>query len=348
MKIKFYEKSHPIDNNLGEALKKRRWDRWIYLGILIFLLVSFFSWLLTPWFFHSAQGNLLQQQYDVQFAHDIRVFEYKVEEGQQVKIGDTLFTYERFGERNNTTTYVQDSLQLNLKQEGERASLLALESQIEKRRLFSMDLQKRLNHWNEERDRKEKLVYLNVIAASELATIDRTIDDISYQMATVKTEYQVLQKQKEQLQKSLNKHFALGYLGMGLTHQTAAFLSPVAGKIDRLRIPMQHICYKGDKVTSIIHPDYFVRAYVEVSDLANLEVGDEVIVMLPYGNEKLAGKINKMYAISELKDDIVYEKSINTRKYGVVIEILPSNKKGWDKLKVSNIPVKVRKGRINL
>src|SRR5690606_28972732 len=132
--IKFDKKVVSQPDIKPDQIKKRRWDRWIYLAILIFLVLCFIKWLATPWFFNFAHGVLLQQQYDVQFAHDIRILKYNVTEDQQVKAGDTLFLYERYG--GERTPYGQDSLKMELKNREDGYSLIALNSQIEKRRLL--------------------------------------------------------------------------------------------------------------------------------------------------------------------------------------------------------------------
>lgn len=346
MRIKFSKSSEVTGEIAPVKVKRRRWDRWIYLGILMLLLITFFRWLVTPWFFDSAQGTLLQQQYDVQFAYDIRILEYNVSEDQTVKVGDTLFFYEKYREEFRNSSF--DSIQLLLKQNDSGTSLIALESQIEKRRLFLIDLQKRLEYWKSERERKEKLVYLNVITSNELSNVERSIDDIAYHIASTKAEYQVLLQERQRLQEKLNTNSILGQRGIGLAHQKTVFVAPVEGKIDRLRIQEKQICYREDVVTSIIHPDYFVRAYIEMSDLNNFKVDDDVVVLLPYDYKKLAGKVRKIYSVSELKDNIVFEAKLNDRKYGIVVEIIPADSKGWSEVTVSNIPVRIRKGKIKI
>lgn len=346
MNIKFDKKVVTQPHIKPEPLKKRRWDRWIYLAILIFLVVSFIKWLATPWFFNFANGVLLQQQYDVQFANDVRILQYNVTEDQQVKVGDTLFLYERFlGDR---PTYEQDSLQMELNNADGNSSLVTLNSQIQKRRLFLIDLEKRLKYWKAERVQKEKLVYLNVITSNELANVDRSIDDVQYQIATVKAEYQVLLREKEQLRSGAQENKDLVLQGLAVSHKKKAFTAPIAGRVDRLRIPVQQICYRQDKVMSIVHPQYYVRAFIDMEDLADFKVGDHVVVVLPYGHDNLAGKVQKIHSVSELRDDVVYENTLANNKHGILVNIVPANKSGWDKLTVSNIPVKIRKGRINL
>lgn len=346
MNIKFDKRLSEQPDIVPQTVKKRRWDRWIYLGILIFLVLSFFKWLATPWVFNFAHGVLLQQQYDVQFPNDVRVLQYNVAENQEVKAGDTLFLYERFGGEH--ASYGQDSLQMELKNQSENTSLIAINSQIEKRRLFLIDLEKRLKYWKAERVQKEKLVYLNVITSNELANVDRSIDDVQYQIATVKAEYKVLLTEKEQLRSGLQGSSTLNLRSLNAAHQKLAFRSPVNGRVDRLRIPSYQVCYKQDKVMSLVHSQYYVRAYIDVADLNDFKMGDHVVVVLPYGYENLEGIVNKIYTVSELKEEVVSENTLSDQKHGIVVHIVPADKKGWDKLTVSNIPVKVRKGRINL
>lgn len=346
MKIKFDKEIKPVNNIDHQPLKKRRWDRWVYLGILLFLVLSFVRWLTVPWFFDFAQGVLVQQQHTVQFGDDIRILKYYVAEDQQVSAGDTLFLYEKYaGER---SSFAQDSIQMMMKGGDTNSAIIALNSQIDKRRLFLKDLQSRLQYWKAERQQKEKLVYLNVITPNELANVDRSIDDISYQIATLKAEYKVLVNERNQLRNAVTDRAQLGNEILATSHQKTYAVAPVSGTVDRLQIPEQQLCYRRDTVLSILYPNYYVRAYIDMADLQDFKVGDEVVVVLPYKADNLKGKVKKMYAVSELKDDIAFNSETTDKKRGIAVHIVPASDKGWDKLTVSNIPVKIRKIKINL
>lgn len=347
MKVKF-TKDIVVDNSQPEKSKKRRWDRWLYLGILIILLGSFIKWLTTPWIFNYAHGILLQEQYDVKFTDDIRVLNYQIQEDEYVLKGDTLFSYEKYDENSNHRNLHQDSLQILKDYNNGKDALIAIEAQIEKRKLFLIALRKRLNYWLSERTTKEKLVYLNVITQNELANVDRSVDDTKYEIATIQAEYQTLLAERLKMLQSISSNNHLNKVGFHYANRKSFFISPVDGKVDRIIVQENQVCYKPEKVFSIIKPVYYVRAYIEMSDLDEFEIGDDVIVVLPYGYKNLAGKVNKMYSVSEIKDEVIVDNTIIDYKHGVVVEILPTNCKGWDKLKVSNIPVKVRKGIINI
>lgn len=345
MKITYTQSVKAIENIEETPLKRRRWDRWLYLIVLFILSGSLIRWLLWPWVFNTADGLLFQDQFDVRFTRDIRIVAYKVAEKQRVKIGDTLFFYEE--SREQLVHGLQDSLHFEMQANEKRGQLIALEAQISKRKLFAQDLRKRLAYWISERARKEKLVYLGVITANELANVDRSIDDVSYQLSTIETEHKVLTRELQQLQQSSGTNRELGLSRLRVHETVKAYVAPVAGTIDRLRTVEEGVSYKQEVVTSVIDSNYMVRAYIDVKDLDKFQINDEVVVLLPYSNKKLQGSVTQLYSVMEDKDQALFS-PINDNKYGVVVEVKPADKKGWDQIAASNIPVKIRKGRVNL
>lgn len=347
MKVKF-TKNTIIEQIQDQPIKKRRWDRWIYLGVLLFLLLTFFRWLLAPWFFGYAHGVLLQDQHDVQFTHDVEIIEYEIKENDFIRKGDTLFAFKKYSKENHSSNYKNDSLQILVKNNDKNGDLIAIEAQIEKRKLFLKALFKRLNYWKSERTHKEKLVYLDVITPNELANVDRSIDDVSYEIATVKAELQALENE---LSKILKNNYTSSYLdrtNLNYNYEKNYYIAPVDGQIDRIIIPEKQICYRTDKVFSIVKSNYFVRAYIDVSDLNDFEVGDNVLVILPYKSDELKGKVNKIYAVSEIKDEVINDDALVEYKHGVAVEVIPASCEGWEKLKVSKIPIKIRKDRLKI
>lgn len=332
---------------MSSSAPRRRWDRWLYIIILIIISGSFLKWLIYPYFFDLSEGVLLQHQYDINFAEDIRIQSYYVEESQSVNVGDTLFAYEP--QNNAPTSLYRDSVSILLDQSKNQTSLIEINAQIEKRRLFILEHKKRLDYWRMEKQRKQQLVYLNSITPNELANIDRSIDDVSSQISSLEIEYRVLLNQRKQLSKQMQENTSLNKLDLSLQSDKSYFISPVEGKLDRLRKPLYEVTYKKDIIASIIRPEYFVRAYIDMDKFDDFKMGDHVSVILPYQYKPLQGIVSRIYMVSESKDPDLFENTIKD-KLGVVMEIVPmaKEKQKWTELGVSSIPVKIRKFKIQL
>lgn len=221
----------------------------------------------------------------------------------------------------------QDSLQVEIQAQAANGEIIALNAQIQKRSLFLVELKKRLAFWQAERERKEKLVYLGAITANELANVDRSIDDVSYQIATVNAEHKVLKQELGQLRASTGQSKELGVSRIHANETMKAFIAPIDGMVDRLRIAPGAVCYKQEIVTSIVDTAYVVKAYVDVNDLDRFHAHDDVVVLLSYGKKKLQGRIRQLYSVIEDKDKILFG-SIDSNKYGVVVEVEPTNAGG--------------------
>lgn len=345
MDIRFTRETPEIQSQPVPVVK-RRWDRWLYIFILIIIFGSFLKWLIYPYFFDLSEGVLLQQQYDINFAEDIRIQEYFVEEGSKVKIGDTLFVYEV---QNNRYSIEHDSVVGLLNQGKDEASLIELDAQIEKRRLLILEHRKRLNFWKAEKERKQQLVYLNVITPNELANVDRWIDDVSAAITSFDVEYKVLLAQKRQMTNHIEEKSDLIQLGSQIKSGNSYFISPVEGKIDRLRRPLHEVTYEKDIIASIIKPEYFVRAYIDMDKFNDFKTGNRVSVILPYKHSPLEGIVSRIFMVSESKDPDLFDDVLN-EKLGVVMEIVPTekDKEEWINLGVSSIPVKIRKFKIQI
>lgn len=347
MDIQFTRDIPEPQTQISSSAPRRRWDRWLYIIILIIISGSFLKWLIYPYFFDLSDGVLLQHQCDINFAEDIRIQDYYVEEGQRVNIGDTLFAYE--SQNNTTTSFYRDSVTILLDQSKNQTSLIEINAQIEKRRLFILENKKRLNFWKKEKDRKQQLVYLNSITPNELANVDRSIDEVSSQISSLEIEYRVLLDQKKQLSDQMQEKRNLQQLDFMLQSGKSYFISPVEGRIDRLRRPLYEVTYKKDVITSIIRPKYFVRAYIDIDKFDDFKKGDYVSVILPYQYKPLRGVVSRIYMVSELKEPELLEETFKY-KSGVVMDIVPVAKEEqkWAELEVSNIPVKIRKFKIRL
>ncbi len=332
------------DDQYEKPVKKRKWDRWIYLGILLLILFSLLRWMISSWIFNYADGFLMQQQFDVKFTNDIRILTYYPKEGNTIKKGDTLFSYEFFSDLALFKNLKQDSVKNLVSDVTFQNDIASFQADIAKKSTLLKDIQSRIVYWKAERKRKESLVYLDQITPIELSTTDRQIDDLQYQYESINAEISALRFQKSALlAHNLKKNALVDNQNKSSNFQNF-YISPIAGNLDRFRIGAGQAAYKSDIITSITHKGQFVRAYINVEDLDDFHEGDPVSIKLPYGfNSTLTGKVKKMYSISEIRDISTINNTIKDDKYGVVMDIVPIDGKTWENVKISNIPVKVRK-----
>ena len=69
------------------------WDRFVYLILLAIFLFFTGRFVINSYFYIEGNGQVLFESVDIRHTDDIRILEFGVEEGQDVEIGDTLFTY---------------------------------------------------------------------------------------------------------------------------------------------------------------------------------------------------------------------------------------------------------------
>ncbi len=69
------------------------WDRFVYLVLLAIFLFFTGRFIINSYFYIEGNGQVLFESVDIRHTDDIRILQFNVEEGDDVKIGDTLFTY---------------------------------------------------------------------------------------------------------------------------------------------------------------------------------------------------------------------------------------------------------------
>ncbi len=218
-----------------KPVKKRKWDRWIYFAILLLILGSLLRWIISSWVFDYADGFLKQQQFDVKFTNDIRILNYNISEGSAVKKGDTLFSYEFFSDANIRKNSKQDSIKNLIDNTGFENNLVSINAEISKKNLLSDDLRGRIGFWKSEKKRKEKLVYINQITPNELANVERSIDDLQYELSSLQADIKALNNEKTKLLSINTVKNSLLTANNNVLKVQNFYISPTNGTADRFR-----------------------------------------------------------------------------------------------------------------
>ena len=95
MKSVDFKRKDSVIRVVNEDFKKpkRNWDRIIYVVFLS--LIAFFIgyYAISKIFFIQADGQVLFENVSIRLTDDCRILAYQKDEGDTVKIGDSLFTY---------------------------------------------------------------------------------------------------------------------------------------------------------------------------------------------------------------------------------------------------------------
>ncbi len=81
------------ENKRRKAETPFNWDRFIYLSILVIFFLFLVRYAYKSMFYIEGNGQVLFEKVDIRHTDDIRILEFYKEEGDDVTIGDTLFTY---------------------------------------------------------------------------------------------------------------------------------------------------------------------------------------------------------------------------------------------------------------
>ncbi|MBL7899258.1 MAG: hypothetical protein JNJ99_12045, partial [Crocinitomicaceae bacterium] len=83
-----------FDETQKRSVKKPfNWDRLIYIVLLLITLFFVGKFIVKRYFYIEGDGQVLFESVDIRHTDDIRIYKFFKMEGDDVKIGDTLFTY---------------------------------------------------------------------------------------------------------------------------------------------------------------------------------------------------------------------------------------------------------------
>ena len=78
---------------MGKKKSRFNWDRVVYLSILGLIVFFVLRYFFISNFYISANGQVIFDNVDISQTEDIRIEKFFFEEGDNIKAGDTLFSY---------------------------------------------------------------------------------------------------------------------------------------------------------------------------------------------------------------------------------------------------------------
>lgn len=340
------------DDDGKKVKKKINWDRVVYfliLGAVLFLLLR---WIVLNSIYMEANGQVIFENRHIQNVDDCRIIEYKVEEGEEVEKGDTLFIYMNdrdeldeggSGESNGSSSLSVGDITINKIKSPDwidkeifssKKSIALNYGQIgENKKLLSV-LRSNIK-------RMEQEVILDVLPKSKLEDVYMRIESLQADIAQQQQEnafyakyiaeleaLKALQDSKpEDENNGINLNNSSNAGGDGNNDEKLkAFICPIDGVVSRIYKEEFEVALKSEIIMNVYKPENIkIKAYVNQEDIDNLDIGDEVTILFP-DDTKSEGIVDKFHATTSILPD-EFQKKYEPTTRSIIVDILPLTEK---------------------
>lgn len=304
--------------NEEKIRKSRNWDRVIYLVLLSLFLFFVVYYIVHKALYVHANGQVLLESLSIRLTEDVRVLDFKVAEGDSVKVNDTLFVYAKDDDNNDGGG--MGGIAITNGGGGEEDTWWWKEVYNLKKKIAMNNIEISRNNelvqsYQSELKRITNEVILDVLPKARLEQLKGEILKLVTENEKLKNENAQLAGMMAQLGPSPVKpgahtdiHLTGGNGGNGGTSQMVKynfsgeyltppryFLSPIDGIITRVYIQQYETALKSEQVISM-HKNYnlTIKAFFEQDDLDQLNQGDVFKIEFPDGTESL-GVLKRFY-----------------------------------------------------
>ncbi|MES2588684.1 MAG: hypothetical protein V4622_06865 [Bacteroidota bacterium] len=284
------------------------WDRIIYFILLLILVFFLIRYIINAYIFIEADGQILFDNIEIRNTSDCRVANFFVEEGDEVCIGDKLFSYIPDKPAGFFNSFGSYEFAMNQQKKGDvswsekedfqvkediKLNSFLIAEKIKMKRLYENEL---------ERIRNE--VMLDVLPRNRLDDQISKINQVNYEIETLKGKNVLLQaslaqlyKMRRDLNADLNANSNKNGLGNANTDENGniIFYSPIEGTVTNILKNQFEVALKEEIILSIHRPEnVFIKGFFKQEDLKSLKINDEVNLGFPDGSSG-KGYIKRFY-----------------------------------------------------
>lgn len=327
------------------------WDRAIYLSLLALFLLFLLRYAYKTIFYIEGNGQVLFEKVDIRHTDDIRIIQFLKKEGDDVKKGDTLFTYflddDLFDGMGGGTNGV--SIANGGKSDSwiER-ELYNLRKNIQLNKVRLTDSEKMLASLNDDLERVRNEVILDAMSHTNLDNLEYRIEKIeneinvlNEQNAIFYSQIAYLNKLKEQ-QENPNQQIDItqtsGSAGQGGNPYTGNdmlagidskqgfnyFTCPIVGNITSMYKQPFEVALKTETILSLHQPNnVHIRGYFNQEDLGDIHEGDIMDIEFPDGT-KSEGRVDRFEFSTRILPE-EFQKKFEPTTRTLAVDILPLN-----------------------
>ena len=343
MKSVDFKRKDSVIRVVNEDFKKpkRNWDRIIYIVFLS--LVAFFIgyYAISKIFFIKADGQVLFENVSIRLTDDCRILAYQKEEGDTVKVGDSLFTY----------TLDKDNLWGNMALNGNVTATsydnewawiekekYALMKKVALNKIDITESTALIGSYKSEIQRLQNEIVLDVLPKNRLDYVQNEILRLNTAIAKLSIENNQLYGLLKQLNSMIKtpsvkstKTASIGGGGNGDADENGirVFYSPIDGTVTRIYTRQFEVALKSEQIMAIHkNTPMYVKGFFEQADLNYFHEGDLVNIEFPDGTDS-KGIIKRFYySTYPLPDE--FQKRYEPTTRTIAADIYPVNDNDYE------------------
>tara|TARA_B110000037_G_scaffold101356_1_gene118175 strand:- start:28870 stop:29922 length:1053 start_codon:yes stop_codon:yes gene_type:complete len=305
----------------GKKKSRFNWDRVVYLSILGLIVFFVLRYFFISNFYISANGQVIFDNVDISQTEDIRIEKFFFEEGDNIKAGDTLFSY-----------LIEDpAFATNIDPLAEVGN----ESNWADREMYSLQKSIDLNNSRIRGDRQLLTSYKSQLNQLENEVIlgaanERDLQNLEYQISKLETSINLAQSENGVLNRQLTA-LKTGEEDAAVAISAAPaefspyriFVSPIDGYISRIFKEPFEVALKSEMIIKIHQADsVHIKGYFEQKDLKYVKVDDHVNILFPDGQES-EGVIDRFYSSTVIMPE-EFQKKFEPVKRTIAVDIKPA------------------------
>lgn len=346
------------------ARKNKRpfnWDRFVYLILLAIFLFFTGRFVVNSYFYIEGNGQVLFESVDIRHTDDIRILRFHVKEGDDVSIGDTLFTYfldeDVFGEAGG---FGGNRVNISGGSSGDswiEREIYTLRKNVDLNKVKVSDSKSLLDIYYQDLERVRNEVILDAVSHTNLENLEYQISKLEGEINLLNAQISIYRKQigyltdllEQQNQdpqkidieqktqhtggsggggndpgKQFDTDDFVMLAGVENLDGYKIFTSPIEGNITRIDKMAFEVALKTETILSIHQPhNVHIKGFFDQEDLRHLSEGDVVNIEFADGTES-QGYVDRFYAATyKLPEE--FQKKFEPTTRTLAADILPVN-----------------------
>lgn len=333
------------------------WDRFVYLLLLAIFLFFTGRFIINSYFYIEGNGQVLFESVDIRHTDDIRILEFFVNEGDDVHIGDTLFTYflddDYFGDGSGGGSNSVSIAGGGSKNSWIERELYTLRKNVSLNATRIKDEQALLDIYYEDLERVRNEVILDAVSHTNLENLEYQINKLEASINLNRSENSVFRKQIAYLEELLKleepereiridqetsgggggggtsaqymnapKKEYLMLAGIENIQDYKIFTCPIEGNVTRIHKQPYEVALKSETILSVHQPNnVHIKGFFNQEDLKHLSQGDVVNIEFPDGTES-QGIVDRFYSATYILPE-EFQKKFEPTTRTLAADILP-------------------------